>query len=135
MGRYILALVVLLGQSAHADMWLCTVEQSKAVSAEGRFGESTMSPATVEPFLTFEVSIEENLYIRGGPFNLPDEMRWVVLSPGGLNSLDILGFADGSARNRYVLFSMEEYAPGDSKPFFATDGGTWLLYSGLCRQR
>jgi len=126
-------LLIGLSELVYADIWLCTVEQSKAVSENGRFGENNLSPATIEPFRTFEVSTGTDTYIRGGPFNLPDEMKWSVLSEGGLNSLDILGFATGPVRNRYVLFSMEVYRPGDAKPFFATDGGGWLLYSGLCR--
>jgi hypothetical protein len=126
--------LIILSELVFADTWSCTVEESKAVSENGRFGESSLSPAGIEPFRTFEVSTGTDPYVRGGPFNLPDEMKWTVLSEGGLNDLAILGFATAPVRNRYVLFSLAVYMSGDAKPFFATDGGGLLLYSGLCRQ-
>lgn len=135
--KFVIGFVLILASElAHSETWSCTVEESKAVSKAGKFGESTMSPATHPAFQTFQVSIGAELYVRGGPFNLPDEMKWVSLSKGDpkYNGVTLLGVGENSAVIRYVLFNMELYQPGVRKPFFATDGGGWLLYSGLCQR-
>ena len=137
MWKFGIGLVLIFAcEFVHAETWSCTVEESKAVSKTGKFGESTMSPATVPAFQTFQVSIGDELYVKGGPFNLPDEMKWISLSKGDpkYNGITLLGVGENSARMRYVLVNMQLYQPGMTKPFFATDGGGWLLYSGLCRQ-